>query len=85
MNLFVTLQSQPVNGTTYWKVVPTKFNREVGDAMVVDGLKFTVTHVGDRAYCAGAMSELMNRFKINRAAGYLTRVPIGQYNERAKL
>jgi hypothetical protein len=80
---FVTLQSQPIDGVVYWKVMPTKFDREPGDAMQVEGVNYTVLTVGDREACIVTMNFARERALINLKRGFITKIPVGKFNERA--
>ncbi len=43
--------------TKSWKVATTKFDRVIGDVMVIDGKSFEVIHVGTWSQCIAHVNE----------------------------
>lgn len=65
-----------------WKVIPTKFDRQVGDAIVVDNKKFVVVTSGDFYTCKSTMDFSVIKNIQHRKNGKIPVYPEGKFSER---
>lgn len=78
MATFIALRSHEGN----WKVIPTKFDRQAGDAMMIEGKRFIVITSGDRDLCIDSMNFSISRNRKHIANGGIITMGNGVIKER---
>ena len=70
------------NNDGQWKTQPTKFLREVGDAMTVEGKRYVVIAFGSRSHCTQIMNFQASANRKHRKNGYEVNYPDGRFINR---
>lgn len=78
MNTYITIRSN----SGKWKVIPTKFDRNPGDAVLYENEKYLVISVGDKNDCISVMNFSVNKNNQHIKNGFKIVLPEGRFVER---